>query len=767
MTKGKKRVMWLLNHTSARKFEVPMLKYIGFDEVFLPKTFPTDPGFRSASIEWSEDENLTIPAEDLKILNNADWYRGAGQAAWDIANKWFDTVFFILYDIELLRNISLYFHGNAVWRVYGLSKPLTYTDILLMLSEGKGASYIRNLGDRFFFGVAYEHLNNIENDALKKRTMYLPLGLKNSEINDQWSGEHNKIMFVCPDIAINEYYESVYKEFISDFSDFEYIICGSQPIKVMDKHVIGFVSHDEHINNMQKTKLMFYHSREEYHIHYHPFEAVKAGMPLIFMAGGLLDRLGGKNLPGRCVSIKEARKKIKKIMNGDLKLIQEIKQSQKILMKAMDFDELKQHWLDNFTRLSVISQKNQTNNSVQKRKKVAVILPEKYSGGSLRGALLLANAIKNGSLACGDKCQVIFYHRDDSMYTQDALASLDSEILVRSFEWKIIDFNYAKRSMAYAGYEGWRPVYNEYCVPDDGINYAYDCDLWLIVSDRMMAPILPVKPIVLMIYDYLQRRNDFLHSSANLSFISAARQANKVLVTTDFTYNDALNYAGVKKEKIRKVPMLIPDFSSGHHVELDDVRKGKNSLDKRKYFLWTTNSSPHKNFNKVTQALRLYYEVYDGQLECIVTGVNTKSLDTIQSFDSNSPWNENDMNPGVKIKFRGNLPDSEYKRLLESAKFLLHSSHGDNVTFSVVEAAYFGVPVLSNRYPAIEEMDEFFQLSLTYFDVFDIDNFARKLKWMESHYCDMTQKLPPVELLNKKADDNVASKYWDELRGLL
>jgi len=49
------RVMWLLNHTSARKFEIPMLKSIGLNEIFLPKSFPLDPAFRSASIDWSED----------------------------------------------------------------------------------------------------------------------------------------------------------------------------------------------------------------------------------------------------------------------------------------------------------------------------------------------------------------------------------------------------------------------------------------------------------------------------------------------------------------------------------------------------------------------------------------------------------------------------------------------------------------------------------------------------------------------------------------
>src|SRR6185312_8594263 len=90
------RVMWLLNHSSARKFEVAMLKSVGVSQIFLPKLFPNDVSFRSASVDWSEDANLDIPQAELDVLNAADWYNGADAAAWKIANRHFDVCFFIL-----------------------------------------------------------------------------------------------------------------------------------------------------------------------------------------------------------------------------------------------------------------------------------------------------------------------------------------------------------------------------------------------------------------------------------------------------------------------------------------------------------------------------------------------------------------------------------------------------------------------------------------------------------------------------------------------
>ncbi|MGA2212504.1 MAG: glycosytransferase, partial [Bryobacteraceae bacterium] len=92
------RVMWLLNHTAARKLEIGMLKKIGVREIFLPKSFPQEVSFRSASVDYSEDANLSIPPDDLAILNAADWYGGSSRETWEVASKHFGILFFIVHD---------------------------------------------------------------------------------------------------------------------------------------------------------------------------------------------------------------------------------------------------------------------------------------------------------------------------------------------------------------------------------------------------------------------------------------------------------------------------------------------------------------------------------------------------------------------------------------------------------------------------------------------------------------------------------------------
>ena len=304
------RVMWLLNHTSARKFEIPMMKKIGIKEIFTPKIFPDDVSFRSSSVSYEEDENLSIPEDDLLTLNQINWYEDAKKSDWDLANKYFDICFFILHDASVV-NIFDNFNGLVFWRAYGLDSSLTYTKLINIATNNTGYGKIKKIGDRFAFASAYDHLHNVENIKISSKTIYFPLGMSSIEVDDQWTGSRGQVLFICPNIGFNHYYKKIYDEFIANFNEFDYRIGGVQSIDFEDPNILGFVSNAQHQANMREMALMFYHAQEPNHVHYHPFEAVKAGMPLIFMANGLLDRLGGSGLPGRCQTIKEAQKKIR------------------------------------------------------------------------------------------------------------------------------------------------------------------------------------------------------------------------------------------------------------------------------------------------------------------------------------------------------------------------------------------------------------------------------------------------------------------------
>jgi glycosyltransferase involved in cell wall biosynthesis len=762
------KVMWLINHTSARKFEVPMLNAIGVKEIFLPKSFPNDPGFRSASIDWSEDKNLSIPGDDLAVLNSADWYGGANALAWKVANKYFDVVFIILYNPSVLENASKYFRGIVLWRTYGLDKSQTYSRVLEFLSHSRGEVWVKHLGKRFVFGESYSHIADIESQLIKNNRIYLPLGLSNTAIDNKWSGFEKKVLFVCPDIGFNPYYASIYKQFIADFKGVPYAIAGAQPICVNDPNVLGFVPYEIHDRNMREMRVMYYHSSEPNHIHYHPFEAIRAGMPLVFMAGGMLDRFGGVNLPGRCKTIKEARKKIELILNDDWNLIEAIRKSQVCLLEPMKPENCEAAWREGFQHILARLKEAKASQSIASMGKIriAVIVPVFYRGGCLRGAKMLAQAIELGSRQAGQDAEVVLAHLDDPVrYPDEEFLDLPATIKRRPYQWQLLKQDEACRAMAYAGLE--QPMVSAtYQVPDDGIKQFMDCDLWIIVSDRLEHPLLPVRPYVLMVYDYVQRYESLLPQVINQHFIGAAHTAEQVFVTTEFTKQDVIQFAGLPSRKVCKLPMLAPEFSASCISAKDSVTCKQDSSP---YFLWTTNLAPHKNHENALKALRIYYEQLDGQMECRVTGVDTKNM-----LKSNLPHLKSlrdivAISSVLKrqLKLLGELPDLAYQNQLIGCAFLWHAGRIDNGTFSVVEAAHLGLPSLSSDYPAMREIDAQFGLNLSWMDAHSPNAMAQQLKMMESKAMIFREHLPSAERLATQSVEQLADSYWHAVRKCL
>ncbi|WP_160108880.1 glycosytransferase [Pseudomonas izuensis] len=756
------RVMWLLNHSSARKFEVAMLKRIGISEIFTPKSFPQEISYRSASVSYEEDGALSIPSDDLALLNAQDWHAMPSKQAWEVANKYFDVMFFILHNPEVLNNIARNFKGAVLWRAYGLDASLSYGKILSVLAPDHGQS-LRRIGARFWFAQAYEHLHEIEPLIISRSRVYLPLGIANSTISDGWNGGDKRIYFVCPDIETNIYYTDLFKSFKSWFEGMPYVVAGAQAIQPSDPAVLGYVPQEIHERNMREFRLMFYHSVERNHVHYHPFEAVRAGMPLVFMAGGMLDRLGGKNLPGRCETIKDARAKISRILNDDKELIDAILKSQSSLLEPMKLVNCEQSWRDGFTRILselAISRAEDAGRTI-KTKRIAVILPVAYGGGSLRGAKLLAQAIYQGSVQYGEHAEVVFFHLDNGViYSDEHFSDLPSAIKRRTFKWITLQADEARRAMRYAGHVGWEPLMSQYMAVEDGFMQLNDCDLLVVVSDRLPVPLLPLKPYILMVYDYLQRYVKILPRGADQSFINAARQAERVLVSTEFTRRDALQYAGVLPSKVFKVPMLAPDFSA--NLQRRDSPEST-------YFVWTTNAGRHKNHEAALEALKWYYEELGGKLECIVTGVNTaalfkkppKHLKTAVSKFKQSKLARK------KVSLLGELPDREYQRTLAGAAFLWHAGTIDNGTFSVIEAASLGVPSLSSDYAAMREIDLQFSLNLAWMNGANPKDMAEQLKSMESSYGARKAMLPNSEIVSAQSVECLSGEYWKVLRECL
>ena len=761
--------MWLLNHTTLRQFELEQLQRFGITEVFLPKSFPYDEGNLSASVDSSMDASLTIPPEDLALLNAQNWYETPSDEAWQVANKHFDIVV-IAFFMNQVKAATTHFDGAIMLHVFGLSKGYSYTKVLIQELGPQILDRIRGLRGRFWFAVGYEHLPEVEGDILRRQSCFLPIGLSDATLKNAWTGTEKKIFFVCPRIGSSPYFNEIYRNFCTNFAGFDYLIGGAQPVAVNDPKVLGFVPLDVHESNMRSCAVMYYHSQEPNHIHYHPFEAIRCGMPLVFMAEGMLDRLGGSALPGRCQTIEEARQKIKRIIDGDQAFIESIRQSQTVLLEGMHPDRCQVFWQKALENIMVELQGERVRKLLRTKsapKKIAIIVPVGYRGGSLRGAKLLAEALLSGSKQAGEEAEIVFGYLDDPDYDYELdFLDLSPEIQCRPYVWRTLSRAESKRAMLYSGVPDWQPEDDFYLVADDGMKQFCDCDLWVIVSDRVLNPLLPIRPYVAMIYDYIQRHLPALAQTNDIPFLKMVRAAERVLVTTKFTEEDALNYAVVERKKLFKVPMLAPRFK---RVEAPVGGEEKDTTGSRGCFIWTTNAAPHKNHVNTLLALQDYYETMDGQLDCIVTGVGTASLlkNTLPHLASLPTLVARSEALRRHIQWAGELPDAQYQRKLAGAAFLLHSACIDNGTFSVIEASCLGTPSLSSKYPAMEEIDSTFNLGLVWMNPRDPHDMARQLKWMEQNAKDLRTRLPEPSSFDGLSVEKLAPAYWNVVRKCL
>lgn len=762
MLRKPRRAMWLMNHSTLRKFEVPILESLGY-EVFLPKLFPYDEGNLSASLDYSRDASLSIPSPAIELLNKHDFYSGITPEIAAICNEYFDIALCGYFPPQLAALIRS-FKNVVVMRPFGLSDGDTYTNVT---ASSLGLFFMDELEsnkDRYWFGQAYDHLADIESGPFKRRAITLPLGLDDARITNEWTGKDKTLLFVCPRIGSSPYFNSIYKNFKASFADIPHRIGGAQPIAVRDPTVTGHLPRLEYDAMMRDSRVMFYHSRETRHLHYHPLEAVRLGMPLVFMAGGMLDKLGGSKLPGRAKTISEAKRKIARILDGDRSLISAIRTSQGVLLKTMSRDYCEPLWREAFAKIEA-SLPDPANERITTRKRIAVILPEPYLGGTFNMVKLLAKMTIEGARHFGSSFDVVFAYPDNPIYKKADFSDLVSlGIELRPFKWQFVNDTQLSDIVACRGYR--LPVDPDvYSLPRDGSHDLLDCDFWLVGSDRFYHPIAPLKPYCLFAHDYLQRYvPNAIPKDYEISYLRSARAGLGVLANTPHTIEDAIQYAGIPRHKA----ILVP-----HVAELDQFKKYMRNDQKGNFFIWTTNTAPHKNHIMTLEALARYYDAFGGKLDVHVTGVGTERFDPSNN-DPNEPehilmfrqYLRRRPRLAKRIKILGNVSSAQYVSEVRRAQFLLHNVLMDNGTLCSVEAAYAGTPTLSSDYPPMRYISERYKLNVLFFDKSDSDDLSRKLHEMDSTFSERVDKLPSREFLESVDWESHSYEFFQAIRRL-
>jgi hypothetical protein len=748
-----RRVGWFINHTALRTSEVPLLRSLGL-EVLTSKHLPYRQ-HQTSSVDYSHDGSLTIPREVLDRLNRHNFYEeDFPQDIVDHLNTHFGTLICAWYG-NLIDEVLRKYKGRIVLRTFGLQAPDSYSDGLVASSGARVWDRVWQIRERFWFAQAYDGIVDIERSLLRQRAITLPVSLPPAitAYADTWTGTDRRILFVCPRIGDKTgYYGRIYKTFKKRLGDLPHLIAGSQLTRVRDNAVTGWAPEEQYRKWFSELRVMFYHSREPRHLHYHPLEAITSGMPVIFMRGGLLDGLGGADQPGACSNFREAKRKLRSTLDGDTSFAQKCIDAQRRILEKFSREHSETQWRETFMgQVLGTPLKEQTPvESVQIRERsrpsVAVFLPKPYRGGTLQVVKRLASALKLGARKKNVDLNVVVSYLEGVYDADSEFKDLRQRgIATRATTWRTVFQKEAHAIIDMQGLKGKKG--KEYVLPGDGCNDFLDCGFWLIVSDRIGRPILPVRPYGVYELDFIQRYvpetfPEVTFEIQKVSILPLLRNAEFVIATTRALAEDIKSYGAIPSQRILKSPLLIE--CPREPTPEGPIAEG--------YFVWPTNTTRHKNHLRVLGALRKYYEETGGKLKTLIIGPTSEGF---RPGNQDRKW---DMLPHVpeaqkliaktmslseNLVIAGELSDAGYSSAISHARFLLTPNLYDNGSFTTIDVA------------------EICRLSPKWFDPYSVDDLTRALVEMESEADSI--ELPQREFLETLTWENRSEEIFESI----
>ena len=343
------RVAWLINHTTLHDSEVPLLRRMGL-EVYTSKKVPAT-GFRSSSTDYSDDAASTLPAWAIEALNGHDFYQQPfTPAIAEILNAYFAAIISSAWPVANFQIMRAY-KGRILTRVFGREDPLRYCSYLGEEDPDQFWRWVCEYRHRYRLAACYDEIAIHEPPLLRQTALTLPVGIPEYTWRQEgtWTGTDPRVLFVCPYIKSSaSYYGVIYKQFKAAFRGVPHWIAGDQPEAVADPCVSGYASEQVFTSWMRNFRVMYYHSREPRHIHYHPIEAIIYGMPVVYLRGGLMETFGGPDQPGACDTEPEARAKVQRLLRGDDALADRIRAAQGKILGPFREQYNEQLWRERF-----------------------------------------------------------------------------------------------------------------------------------------------------------------------------------------------------------------------------------------------------------------------------------------------------------------------------------------------------------------------------------------------------------------------------------
>ena len=736
---SKKRVLWLMNYTSLRNFEVPLLLKAGY-EVFTPKIVPFGFGNENASVTWEYDQTLTISSENLELFNQTDFYHTIPTQIWELVNQSFDFIFLDLYP-NLLKAVVENFRGVIILRSSVLSGKETCGEKIVQTLGTGFLSKLNSVGKRFWFAPIIQQINKFECRVLQSRYINMPFLQESAPMRKPQRTLSSFFCIACPQIRVRTSAGETYTDIQKIFDHDQYHIGGVQYVSIPnDSKVLSMSVDHGHIDHLEDYFSLYLSDVQADVFDPYGYDAISLGIPVIYLEGSAFDLMvngqkksGKKILPGRCSNHTQARKLLLKLRRNNSYWYSFIEQQQKMLLSYQSEEKMRTIWQTSMMHIESICH---TSYYYEKNEpvKIAVILPKVCTENVIGYAECLIKCIQLGAKNLGDHIEVIL----------GIVSGIKKAgIPIRKFTWTEKDSRWAIEAAKLKGIPCPHSFDNRYFILNDGNTNFEDCSYILFAMDYCPGALFTTKPYAVAVHDFAQRYvPDIISISDELSQYMLQRGADTVFVTNPSDYNDAVQYGGNRRENVIAIPFLFeaPTNNSSYFQLANQYHT--------EYFLWKTDDSPEKNNLRALNSILEYYS-HGGSLKCFITGENTRYFDPRTKSENRSSdaekiakFIQNNNILRRNLVFLGKLDRNIYLSVLQKASFVFNPQITGDSTAHILDALYLHKPTIAGHYLSLKYADKYLNARIHFFDPYDCEAISDALLEAEKHYREYAAVLP-------------------------
>src|SRR5207253_215765 len=198
-------------------------------------------------------------------------------------------------------------------------------------------------------------------------------------------------------------------------------------------------------------------------------------------------------------------------------------------------------------------------------------------------------------------------------------------------------------------------------------------------------------------------QTDFLQM-VNEGMKPTAQTAPLVVVPTPQTRSDVVAAYGLEPSRVRLIPVACEP-----HTRFEALTSEPVDVPSGPFILNVANSNPHKGADVLLRAIAEIKQCGQGIApNLVICGHDTEKFSPSYAGNWNHPTGavirqlvvELGLEEEDAVLFLGYVSDAQLKYLYEHCSAVVNAAKYDNGSYSLIEAAYFGRPMISSRYPA-------------------------------------------------------------------